>query len=298
VPEIAAENEEAQRAWDGVLFDRFVHFRDLIVAGLSQFGEDAFRRHPPPNGARVLDIGCGFGDSSLRLGELVGPDGSVLGVDVAPRFIEAARADAATARATNVRFEVCDVQATTFDETFDYAFARFGTMFFASPVAALRNVRRALEPGSALCMVVWRRREDNPWMYKAEQLLKPLVPVAEETDEARCGPGPFSMANADTVSQILLGAGYERIAFERLDVPFLLGRDLDEAVDMNLALGPAAEAIRLAGDEGEALKPSLAALLRGELEQFDTGDGVFATASTWIVTAQAPPASSSASSSR
>ena len=281
--QVLPENEESQRAWDGVLFDRFLAFRHLIGA-LSDHGVAAMEACPPPVGARVLDIGCGFGDSSQQLGELVGEGGSVYGVDISPRFIELARAEST---APNVRFDTLDVQAARFEETFDYVFSRFGTMFFASTVAALRNVRSALEPGGRLVMVVWRRREDNPWVYVAEQVVKPLVEIPEETDEARCGPGPFSMAGADTVSTQLQLAGYRDVAFQRHDMPIRIGNDLDEAVEFNLALGPAAEAVRLAGDDGAALRPKLAARLKDELAQFVTPDGVFADSSVWIVTARA-----------
>ncbi len=188
---VAAENAEALEAWNGVLFERFLVFRHLIIGGLTLHGGHAMQAHPPPPGARVLDIGCGFGDTTQQLAQLVGAEGSALGVDVAPRFIDAAREEAAEAGVTNVRFEVSDVQVTEFDETFDYAFSRFGTMFFANPVPALRNVRRALEPGGELCIVVWRRKPDNAWMHRAEQVVTPLVEVPDETDEPRCGPGPF-----------------------------------------------------------------------------------------------------------
>lgn len=277
---VLPENAESQRAWDGVLFDRFVHYKHLIVAGLAQHGEVAIARHPPRAGDRVVDIGCGFGDTTVPLAELAG---SALGVDISPRFIEAARA--AASPTANVRFEVMDVQATQFEETFDYAFSRFGTMFFASPVAALRNVRRALEPGGRLVSVVWRRREDNPWMYRAEQVVKPLVEIPEESDEARCGPGPFSMANADTLSAMLLSAGFGEVAFERVDLPYKLGSTLEEAIDFNLALGPAAEAIRLAGENGAKMRPQLSELLRGALADLETPDGVIANSSVWVVTA-------------
>jgi hypothetical protein len=136
-------------------------------------------------------------------------------------------------------------------------------------------------------MVVWRRREDNPWMHVAEQLVKPLIQIPEETDEARCGPGPFSMAGADTVSAQLQAAGFDEVSFLRLDLPNKLGNTLDEAIEMNLALGPAAEAVRLAGDEGESMKPYLRDLLRPALQQFVTGDGVWAMSSVWVVTASA-----------
>jgi SAM-dependent methyltransferase len=224
----------------------------------------------------------------MQIASLVGDAGSALGVDVAPRFVERAREDAARDGVANVRFDVADVQVREFDEEFDYAFSRFGTMFFANPVPALRNVRKALRPGGRLTMVVWRRREDNPWVYEAEQVVKPLVDEPEETDEARCGPGPFSMANADTVSQMLMSAGFDEIAFGRFDRPFLVGRDLDEAIEFNLALGPAAEAVRLAGEDGAAIRPQLTELLRRTLQPFVTSGGVVAGSSTWIVSAVTP----------
>jgi SAM-dependent methyltransferase len=278
--DVLAENAEAQRAWDGVLFERFVRFRHLLTA-LVQHGQTAMRMFPPPPGARVVDIGCGFGDSTNELAALVGPEGSALGVDIAPRFIESAQSEAAA----NARFEVKDVQAAPFDETFDYAFSRFGTMFFASPVAALRNVHAALAEGGRLVMVVWRIREDNPWVYRAEEVVKPLIDVPEETDEARCGPGPFSMAGADLVSTQLQLAGFRDVTFVRSDLPIRLGNDVDEAIEFNLALGPAAEVVRLAGDDGEAMKPKLRELLRPVLAEFETGDGVVAQSSVWVVTA-------------
>jgi len=288
VAQVAAENAEALEAWNGVLFDRFLAFRDLIVVGLAEHGEQAIELAPPKRGDRVLDVGCGFGDSAQALAAIVGPEGSVLGVDVAPRFVDVARAEAAEAGAGNVRFEVRDVEIAEFDERFDYVFSRFGTMFFANPVAALRNVRRALAPGGRLVSVVWRQKLDNPWMHRAELVVKPLVEVPEETDEPRCGPGPFSMANADTVSAQLLAAGFVDVALRRLDLPLLIGRTLDEAVEFNLALGPAAEAVRLAGAEGDALRPQLAGLLREALAEFETPAGIVADSSTWVITASSP----------
>jgi len=290
VEQISPANAEAIEAWDGVLFDRFVKFRDVIVNGLGAHGEEALRLHPPAVGDRVLDIGCGFGDTTLRLAEMVGPAGTALGVDAAPRFIESAREDAAVAGTSNVRLEVVDVETADFDEGFDYAFSRFGTMFFANPVAALRNVRRALVPGGRLCMVVWRRKLENEWLHRAELVVKELVEEPEESDEPTCGPGPFSMADADTTSEILMNAGFEGISLRRCDLDMTIGRDLDAAVDIVTALGPAGEVIRLAGEAAERMRPQIDAALRRELAAFASPGGVFARSSTWIVTASAPAA--------
>ncbi len=288
--EVATENLEAQEAWNGVLFDRFLAYRDIVIGGLATFGDEALRVHPPKPGDRALDVGCGFGDTAQQLARLVGPSGSVLGVDIAPRFIEQAQREAGEAGVANVSFEVRDVQQTTFDDSFDYVFSRFGTMFFDNPVPALRNVRAAMPEGALICSVVWRRKVDNPWLYVAEEVVKPLLPDPDEseTDEPRCGPGPFSMADADTATGQLVSAGFTDITLRRFDAQLQFGTSLDRAVEMNLALGPAAEALRLAGDRGEELRPELERLLHEALGRFVDGDGnVAAQASTWIVTARA-----------
>ena len=280
-------NAEAIQAWDGPLFDRFVRFREILTTGLGVHGEAALRLVPPQPGQRVLDVGCGFGDTTQRIAALVGPEGEAVGVDAAARFIETARAEAEEAGVSNTRFQVADVQAATFEDRFDLAFSRFGTMFFLSPVAALRNVRAALEPGGRLAMVVWRRREDNDWVYRAQTIVEGIVSRPEEYDEPTCGPGPFSMANADTTSEILVHAGFEEISLRRCDIPILIGHDLEEAIEMVMALGPAGEILRLAGDRAAHLHGAVHDALRAGLAEFETEDGIRAPSSTWIVSASA-----------
>ena len=281
-------NEEAIRAWDGPLFDRFVHFREIMTAGLGAHGEAALRRFPPLTGQRILDIGCGFGDTTQRIAGMVGPEGEVVGVDAARQFIEVARREAEEAGVRNARFDVADAQVADLGGPYDVAFAQFGTMFFDNPVVALRNVRRALAPGGRLVMVVWRRREDNDWLYRAQTIVEGLVERPEEYDEPTCGPGPFSMAGADTTTDVLLHAGYTDIALQRCDIPIVIGSDIDEAIDVVMAIGPAGEVLRLAGDRATHLHGAVRVALREGLTEFDGPDGVRAPASTWIVSASAP----------
>ncbi len=285
---VAPDNEEATEAWSGVLFDRFVQFRHLIVEGIARHGETALRLHPPRRGDRVLDVGCGFGDTTQELARLIGPDAEAVGVDVSRPFVDASIADAQKAGVGNVSFLTGDVQIMGLPGPFDYVFSRMGVMFFANPVAAWRNIREAMAPGGRLCAVVWRRKLDNPWVHQAEQVVDRYLEEPEETDEPKCGPGPFSMANADTVSEQLLIAGFEKPSFTRCDLPMKLGDDLDQAVEFNMALGPAAEVIRLAGEEAERIRPRLAGEIRDVLEQFREADGVRGPASTWIIEATAP----------
>lgn len=282
-------NAEAIEAWDGPLYDTFVRFRHIVTRGLGAHGDAALRLVPPQPGQRVLDIGCGFGDSTQQIAELVGPSGEAVGVDAAERFIQTARAEAAEAGARNTSFLVADVQTTKFEGPFDMAFSRMGTMFFLSPVAALRNVREALVPGGKLVMVVWRRREDNLWLHRAQQIVEGIVQKPEEYDEPTCGPGPFSMANADTTSDILVHSGFVDISLTRSDLDMASGATIDEAVDLVMSLGPAGEILRLQGERAAHLHGQIEAALREGLAEFVRDDGeVWAPASTWIVTASRP----------
>lgn len=277
-------------AWNTVLYDKFCRFKHLLVDGLSQHSNAAFERCRHPEGARVLDIGCGFGDSTRRIAARVGPDGEAVGVDCAENFIRDAEAEARKEGIPNARFFVGDAQWGDLHGPYDHAFARFGTMFFEMPGAAMRNVRRALKPGGTFTQIVWRRREENPWLHEAELRVKEIVPIVshEETDQVHCGPGPFSMAGPDMVSTMLRGAGFERITFERFDCDICIGRDMADAVEFAMALGPAGEIIRLAGVEGEKRKPQVIAALHEALTPFVRPDGVWAPSSTWFITATNP----------
>src|SRR5690242_17906918 len=121
MPSVAPDNAETTEAWSGPLFDLFVKYRELTSDGLGAHGEVAMEMSPPRPGERAIDIGCGFGDTTQRIAELAGPDGSALGVDVSEPFIETARREAAEAGAANVEFRVADVQAMELPPEFDYA---------------------------------------------------------------------------------------------------------------------------------------------------------------------------------
>src|SRR4051794_5993856 len=278
-------NAEATTAWDGPLFERFVQYRDIIVGGLSNHGDKALSLYPPPESARVLDIGCGFGDTTAQIAALIGPTGHAHGVDVAPRFIESAGAEF---QLPNTSFSVADVQVDDLGGPYDYVFSRFGVMFFDNPGAAMRNIRRSMAPEGHMVLVVWRIREDNPWMYEAQQTVERMIGRPEEYDEPTCGPGPFSMAGADVTSGILVGAGFSDVTLTRADIPILIGRDVDEAVEMVMAIGPAGETVRLWGDRKADRHDEVRQALAEGLGKLQTDNGVEGMASTWIVSAVSP----------
>jgi hypothetical protein len=135
-------------------------------------------------------------------------------------------------------------------------------------------------------MVVWRRIEDNEWASLSKAVARRhLPPPADEAPS--CGPGPFSMADVDTVKAVLAAAGWKDPVFERIDADFTLGTTVEDAIAFQLTIGPAGEIIRDARALGEEKRPAIVAELGGRLRPLAGPRGVVVRASSWCVTARA-----------
>lgn len=286
VAPMSSANAGIIEAWNTILFEKFSRYKHLLIEGLGQHGTKLFEHMPPAKGARVLDIGCGFGDSTAQLARLVGPEGTSTGVDCAANFIEESKQLGKDAGLTNLNFSVADVESESLGEGYDAAYSRFGTMFFVSPVGALRNINKSLKPGGKLAMSVWRQRQDNPCFYVAQQTVEKFIDQSDKaTDQITCGPGPFSMAGADMVSDQLIAAGFTDIQFRRFDAPMCIGHSVDEALNFARDIGPAGEAMRLAKEKAAHLEGTIEQALRDALSPFIVDGQLWATSSTWLVTA-------------
>jgi ubiquinone/menaquinone biosynthesis C-methylase UbiE len=273
--------------WNNVLVPKFVRWRHILVGGLTLHSAKVFPSLAVRAGDAVVDAGCGFGDTAIQLARLVGPKGSVLAVDCCDGFLEYGRRDAKAAGIDNITFLEADVQAYPFAPVHDFCFSRFGTQFFENPVAGLRNMRRSLKPGGTMTMIVWRGINDNPWLGFAKEVVLQYLPPPGE-NALTCGPGPFSMADTGVVTKQLEIAGYKDIRFEQIDAQVFVGKDLDDAVAFQLAIGPAGEVYREAGAFAEQRHDEIAKALRAELARYQRPDGVMMDSSSWKVTATSP----------
>ena len=188
-----------------------------------------------------------------------------------------------------MEFRRGDAEVALPENEFDYVVARFGTMFFTNPVAALRRMRLALKPGGQMTHIVWRRREDNPaWQTAKDIALKHLPPPGDDADT--CGPGPFSMGNQETVGAMMKSAGYEDVSFTRVDEKIMVGTTPEECIAFALAIGPAGEVFREAGEElAEAKRPEIEADMRAFFESHERNEtGIWVPTSSWVITARNP----------
>lgn len=283
----ADQNNEYVDFWNEVLVPKFTRFKHILVGGLTHHSAMVLPTLAVREGDRVVDVGCGFGDTAIELATRVGPTGSVLGVDCCDAFLEYGRRDAKAAGIDNVVFLEADVQTYPFEPVHDFCFSRFGTQFFENPVAGLRSMRTALKPGGTMTMIVWRTIDDNPWLGLPKQVVMQFLPPPGE-DARSCGPGPFSMADQPMVTRQLEIAGYDDIAFERIDAPLMVGQTVEDAVDFQLALGPAGEAYREAGELAEQRHAEIVEALREKLAGYETPEGIMIQSSSWKISARNP----------
>lgn len=276
-------NAEQIKHWNEIAGPRWVAQQALIDAQIRALGRCTMDRGAVRAGERVLDVGCGCGNTIVELAQRVGPTGSVTGVDVSTPMIEEARTAVRMAGLTHVSLIHADAQTAEFPAgAFDLIYSRFGGMFFADPVAAFANLHVALRPGGRLAMVCWRTLRENPWMFVPLTAAGRHIPLpAPAPPEA---PGPFAFADSSRVRVILSTAGFSDIVVERADDQLAIGGGKvgDDAVAFLLQVGPVANALRAAPPDAQA---RVAAAVKEAIADFETPTGVTMPGAVWIVTA-------------
>jgi SAM-dependent methyltransferase len=240
-------NAEQIRIWNEINAPRWIGFREPLTRALQPFGRAAIDVLGPRRGELALDVGCGFGETTVELASLCG---EAVGVDVTEPVLAIARKEAPP----GVRYLCADAQTHVFEERFDLVYSRFGIMFFDDFAAAFANLRRAMKPGGRFAAVVWGPRGENEWVVLPMRILSRHLPLPAPTT----GPGPFALGDPAALSRLFSGAGFAQVSVSPLALPF----EADAA--LLLQTGPAAAVLREAGPEGERVRPILEAELRAE----------------------------------
>lgn len=231
-------------------------------------------------GDRVLDIGCGAGQTTREAAQLAVP-GDVLGVDISPQMIERARRLSESTGIHNVSFEQADAARHHFTaEGFDVGISRFGMMFFTDPVAGFSNIARAIRPNGRLVMMVWQEQHRNEWSVSIKQA---LAAGADVPTSSRLAPAAFSLGAPATTERVLERAGFTDAQFIAVDEPVYYGPDVATALDWVCGFSNVQDALqRLDVDSAERAR----AKLIGRIASKARGDGVWFDSSAWIVTAR------------
>ena len=258
---------------------RWVEHQAFLDRLFAPIGKAVIDAADPRAGERVLDVGCGAGATTFEAAWRTGPEGRANGVDVSADLIELARRRAGEQGLEGVGFQLADAQTEVFSPPFDAVVSRFGVMFFADPVAAFANLRRALKPDGRLAFACWRSPADNAIAQVAMTAAAPFLPPIARPDKD--APGRFAFADPDRVRGILADSGWRAVAIAPLDDP--APASLDEVMTMSLRVGPLS-AILAEQDAATraAVHEAVARALEAHVE-----DGVIAMNSAcWLVTAK------------
>ena len=274
-------NAEQIEYWNKQAGPQWVAQVARMDALIEPLGSAAQERAKVAKGERVLDVGCGTGQTTLQLAQRVGPSGSVLGVDISTPMLELARERVKKAGLTNVRFENADAQTHSLPAgAFDLCFSRFGVMFFLDPVAAFANLARALRPGGRLAFVCWQPALQNPWVREpmlavAKSMTLPPPPPPD-------APGPFAFGDAARTRGILERAGFSDVALEGMTAELSLGANAEDATRFVIEIGPVSRALREAPEEArKSASRAIAELIASRV----TPKGVSLGCAVWIATA-------------
>ena len=268
-------NPNQAEYWNGEAGSAWVKHQERLDAVLAPFTEASLLAMGNIEGLRVLDVGCGCGESTQMLAER-GAD--VTGLDISAPMI--VRANERTAKSGAVQF-VCGDAATFQDNAgFNRLYSRFGCMFFEDPVAAFLQLRQLLSEGGSVQLMCWQSPRDNPWMAIAGRAIAPFLPDQPPRDPR--APGPFAFADQDYVTGILAQAGFTEIHFESVQRSVLMAPTVDEAIAFQMDIGPAARALR---SMDESTRAEALAAIHGALAPYLTDAGVEMPGAVWLIRA-------------
>ena len=274
-------NEAQIDVWNTTLGAVWTEFQAQLDRQIEPLGLEAMRVLAPRTGERILDIGCGCGQTSAELAVRVGASGVVVGADVSAPMLEVARGRAMPSGAPRPLFRRIDAQTGDLGHHgFDAAFSRFGVMFFSDPVAAFKNIHGALKTGGRVTFVCWRPFAENLWMRAPLEAALPLLPPLPAHDPI--APGPFAFGDASRIRSILSAAGFGSIEIDPFDAP-VGGADLDQTLKLTFRIGPLGAALREHPDRVDPVCETV----RAALVPFQTPNGVFMPAAVWVVQARA-----------
>ncbi|HVM39919.1 MAG TPA: class I SAM-dependent methyltransferase, partial [Acidimicrobiia bacterium] len=183
-------NEGALAAWDGPDGAYWARYADHFDRSVTPHTEALMGAAAIATGERVLDVGCGSGQTTRRAAQAA-TGGSAVGIDLSREMLAVARSRAIAEGLTNVEFVQGDAQVHPFEPgAFDVVISRTGAMFFADPVAAFGNIGRGMADGGRLALLVWQGAERNEWIAS---FLGAVAAGRDLPTPPPGAPGPFSL---------------------------------------------------------------------------------------------------------
>jgi len=243
-------NIEQFEYWNEKSGPKWAKLDDSMNERFSILTEELFSRADINENDRVLDIGCGGGQTSFKASQLVGYSGQVLGADISETLLSLARSK--FSNTSNLDFSLCDAQNHEFQSNeFDKIISRFGVMFFEDPVEAFRNIYRSLKVNGSLNFVCWSDMIENEFFTEGADIITNhtqinLPPLTRE-------PGPFAFREKSYIEEILSLSGFKNIKIDKVKTTILTKDSAEQAAEILMNIGPRAKMLSQASLSDEAM---------------------------------------------
>jgi ubiquinone/menaquinone biosynthesis C-methylase UbiE len=272
--------------WAGEMGAKWLANLARFEGMIAPIGEALLKQADFKPGARVLDIGCGGGGTTIAIAKAIAPSGEVVGIDISPDLTTASLRRAKDAGVTNIRF-ICADGATVQleDAPFDRLFSRFGSMFFPEPHKAFANLHSLLRPGARIDLAVWGPPRDNLWMMEMMGIVRRYVDIPPAVPRA---PGPFAFEDLDYLNEILVSGGFSGvnvIPYEGLQP--IGGADAAPHDAVSFVLSSMAVGRVLAEQGADVRATAETDLVELFQKHYVAGEGVMMKGKAWLVSATA-----------
>ena len=256
--------QKARMEWD-VASVGWKKWEREILGGLQPVSHQLMRLVGITAGYSVLDVATGTGEPALTVAKIVGPEGSVTGVDLSPEMLEIAKERAAYQGLKNVTFQpVDDENLSSFqDAMFDSVVCRFGLMLMPDPTKTLGSFLRVLKPNGKAAVSVWGRPEKMPVMAAAMKTIAKHVPDFKPPPPG--SPGFFAIPSVDILRSHFMNAGFRDFESE-VDESFVAGqtKTAEESWEMMSEIAGSLTLLRtqLSEEKNRAIKNEMIEIIR------------------------------------
>ena len=206
-------NDEQFEFWNEGIGQWWVDEDESMNERLSILTEELFLKSNIKKDDKVLDIGCGGGQTTFEVSEMVGENGYVLGADISKILLDLAKSKYASTK--NLEFKYCDVQNYKFREnSFNKVISRFGVMFFENPIEAFKNIYNSLQEGGSLNFVCWTNVMENEFFTDPTNII--IRHLNKDFPEITRSPGPLAFSEEKYINEILSNSGFKNIKVEKV----------------------------------------------------------------------------------
>lgn len=241
-------------------------------AGITALGSVATKR--------VLDVGCGAGNTTRALAGL-GAD--VTGVDVSKDLLAVAK------DMGGAKYLLADASADPLGGPYDAVYSRCGAMFFDDPAAGWTHIRASAVSGADLSIVCWTAAKENGWASIPMQAANSILGRDPSGPAPIGAPGPFAWAEPTYFAPILERSGWQNLTWRAVEISaeIATGSDpdpIERAVQFSLRIGPLAR--RLAGTAPK-VRRNVGQAVRAAYQDYLDGDAVRVPTKAWVITGKA-----------